>query len=67
MEDGGAGVARSAQERFDAGREFTHRKRLDEIVVSAGFKPADPLIDGGKRAHDQHRNSYAFFAEGLDH
>ena len=62
-----ASAATLQTERADTGREFVHGKWLYKVVVPASFKPPNPLVDGGKRAHDQHRNSYAFLSQGLDH
>src|SRR6266581_680936 len=55
LENGARGPAPSAQNSADARGEFGEGKRFCHVIVRAGIKPADALLDHAGAGHDDHR------------
>ncbi len=58
--------AGAPQQRLDARDQLADGERLGQIIVAAGAKPADAIVDRAERAQHQHRRAHVLLADLLD-
>ena len=63
---GSAGLGGTANQGLDAGQQFGERKRLGQVIVTAGLEALDAVIHGSLGAEDQDRDADAFGAKLLN-
>ena len=59
FEQGAERALRPAQQRLDAGDDFAHGERLDQIVVGAGVETGDAMLHGVARRQHEDGNGVA--------
>src|SRR5580765_1681497 len=57
------GLSGAANESLDAGEQFGKCERFGEVIVTAGLKAADAIIDGCFGAEDEDRGTDVFGSE----
>ena len=61
------GRGAAPQQRLDAGEQFRHLERLDEVVVGAKLQPDDAIDDLSARGQHQDRRLHPALAERSTH